>query len=237
MRIAGFILSMALSLPAWAFEPPRQMSVNGTALAYVEAGNGPPVVLVHGALGDYRTWTGQIDDFATKYHVIAYSLRNHYPNSQWTDGQPYSVQVHVADLLALLQTLNLGPVHLVGHSYGGVMAVLVAKEHPELVRTLALAEASLGALVANNEEAKPGLAQVGATMKTAQSLVQDGQSEQAAIIFFDFVNAPGGGFNGMPEFFQNGIRQNASTIRPMLTSPPHHRSLAMTRILSLRQPC
>jgi pimeloyl-ACP methyl ester carboxylesterase len=220
MRIAAFILSMALALPAWAGEPPKQITVNGTALTYVEAGNGPPVVLVHGSLGDYRTWTGEMDTFATKYHVIAYSLRHHYPNNQWTDGQPYSVQVHLADLVALLQTLNLGSVHLVGHSYGGQIAVLLAKDHPDLLRTLVLAEASLGGMIAGNEEAKPQLAQVGATMKAAQSLVQNGQSEQAAVTFFDFVNEPSGGFKGMPEFYQNGIRQNASTIKPMLASPP-----------------
>lgn len=220
MRLSTLLaLSCTLSLSALAAEP-KQITANGSAFTYVEAGNGPPVVLVHGSLGDYRTWTGEMDDFATKYHVIAYSLRNHYPNNQWTDGQPYSVQVHVADLVALLQTLNLGPVNLVGHSYGGVMAVLVAKEHPELIRTLILAEASLGALVANNEEAKPDLAQFSATAKAAQGLVQNGQSEQAAVTFFDFVNAPGGGFKGMPEFYQNGIRQNASTIKPMLASPP-----------------
>jgi pimeloyl-ACP methyl ester carboxylesterase len=64
-------------------------------------------------------------DFAARYHVVAYSMRYHYPNA-WTEGQ-YSYQV-----VALFQALNLGPVHLVGHSYGGVVAAFVAKEHPEL---------------------------------------------------------------------------------------------------------
>jgi pimeloyl-ACP methyl ester carboxylesterase len=205
-------------MPALAVEP-KQITANGSAFTYIEAGNGPPVVLVHGALGDYRTWNGEIDDFAAKYHVIAYSLRYHYPN-QWTDGQSYSTQVHFADLVALLQTLNLGPVHLIGHSYGGVLAALVAKDHPELVRSLVLAEASLNGLIAGNEEAKPQLAQVGATMKAAQGLVQNGQSEQAVATFLDFVNEPGGGFKGLPEFYQTGMRQNASTIKPLLASPP-----------------
>jgi pimeloyl-ACP methyl ester carboxylesterase len=218
MRLSTLAIALTLAMPALAAEP-KQISANGSAFTYVEAGNGPPVILVHGSLGDYRTWTGEMDDFARKYHVIAYSLRHHYPN-RWTDGEPYSMQVHLADLVALLQTLNLGPVHLVGHSYGGVIAVLLAKDHPELVRTLVLAEASLGGLVAGNEEAKPQLAQVGATMKAAQALVQNGRPEQAAVTFFDFVNAPGGGFNGMPEFYQDGIRQNAHTIKPMLASPP-----------------
>jgi hypothetical protein len=45
-----------------------------------------------------------MDDFASHYHVVAYSLRYHYPNT-WTEGQ-YSYQIHIADLVALLQALK-----------------------------------------------------------------------------------------------------------------------------------
>jgi len=215
----AYLSALLLSVTqAVAVETPKQITANGTALTYVEEGKGVPVVLVHGAVGDYRTWTGEMADFASRYHVIAYSLRSHYPNT-WTDG-PYSAQVHTADLVALLQALNLGPVHLVGHSYGGLMAAVVAREHPELVRTLVLAEPSLNGLIAANEDAKAQLAQVGTVMKTAQGLVQKGESEQAVIAFIDFVNEPGGGFKGIPEFYGNGMLQNASTVKPLLASPP-----------------
>jgi non-heme chloroperoxidase len=215
--LCGSLLGMALSVPAAAIET-KQITVNGMPFTYVEEGKGAPIVLVHGALGDYRTWSGEMDDFAKRHHVIAYSLRYHYPNT-WTDG-PYSYQVHTADLVALLQTLNLGPVHLVGHSYGGVIAALVVRKHPELIRSLVLAEASLNGLIANNEEAKPQLAEVGKTIKTAQGLVQKGESEQAAITFIDFVNEPAGGFMGLPEFYRKEMLQNASTVKPLLASPP-----------------
>jgi len=215
----AYISALLLSVTqAVAVETPKQITANGTPLTYVEEGKGVPVVLVHGAVGDYRTWTGEMADFASRYHVIAYSLRSHYPNT-WTDG-PYSAQVHKADLVALLQALNLGPVHLVGHSYGGLMATVVAREHPELVRSLVLAEPSLNGLIAANEDAKAQLAQVGTVMKTAQGLVQKGESEQAVIAFIDFVNEPGGGFKGIPEFYRNGMLQNASTVKPLLASPP-----------------
>ncbi len=49
--------------------------VNGVDLAYIEQGAGTPLVFVHGGLGDYRTWTFQVEPFARHYHVVAYSRR------------------------------------------------------------------------------------------------------------------------------------------------------------------
>jgi pimeloyl-ACP methyl ester carboxylesterase len=208
---------VALCLPAAAADT-KQIELNGTPFTYVEDGQGVPVVLVHGALGDYRTWSGEMRDFAARYHVVAYSMRHHYPNA-WTEGQ-YSYQVHIADLVALLQKLNLGPVHLVGQSYGGTVAAFVAKEHPELVRSLVLAEAGLGSLIANNDDAKPLLAEWGKVVKAAREHVQNGELDQAAIGFMDAVNEGGGGFEGLPTTFQTGMLQNTSTLKPFFASPP-----------------
>jgi pimeloyl-ACP methyl ester carboxylesterase len=196
----------------------KRVDVNDTSLAYVEAGHGAPVVLVHGAFGDYRTWSGEMDDFSAQYHVIAYSLRHHYPDT-WTEGE-YSVRVHVADLTAFLQTLNLGPVHLVGHSYGGVIVANVAKDHPELIHSVILAEATIISLIANNEEAKPLLAQIGKEAKSVRDAVQNGELDQAITLLMDAVNAPNGGFKGLPSNFQSGMLQNTSTLKPYFGSPP-----------------
>jgi non-heme chloroperoxidase len=215
--VGALVLTAFMHISAVA-EDTKQIYVNGTAVTYVEQGQGVPVVLVHGALGDYRTWNGEMDDFAARYHVVAYSLRYHYPNG-WTDGE-YSYQVHIADLVALLQSLKLGPVHLVGHSSGGVVAAFVARQHPELVRSLVLAEASLNSLIINNDEAKPLLAEFGRAAKAAQEHVQKGELDQAAIGFMDFINAAGGGFKGLSAAFQTGILQNTSTLKPLFGSPP-----------------
>ena len=216
--LSTLLLGITFGMPAVAVET-KQITVNGTPFTYVEQGKGIPIVLVHGAMGDYRTWTGEMDAFADHYHVVWYSLRYHYPNT-WAEGD-FSVQGHLADLVALLKALNLGPVHLIGHSSGGVLAALVAREHPELVRSLVLAEPSLGGLVAANDAAAaPWRAQFGTVVKTARDLVQSGQSEQAVIAFFDFVNEGGGGYKGMPDFYRSELLQNASTVKPMLASPP-----------------
>ena len=215
--LSGLLLGAALCLPAVAAVTKR-IEVNGTTLTYVEQGQGVPVVLVHGALGDYRTWSGEMDDFSAKYHVVAYSYRYHYPDKR-TDGQ-YSYQVHIADLVALLQALKLGPVHLVGHSAGGVVVANVAKDHPELVRGLVLAEPALNGLIANNDQARPMLAEVGKVGKAAGELVQKGEPDQGAITFFNYLNEANGGFKGLPALYQTVTLDNASTMKPFLASPP-----------------
>ena len=122
-------------------------------MAYIKQGQGPTLVLVHGTLIDFRYWTAQMDPFAERSRVIAVSLRHHYPNPS-TDGQSDSgLRVHAADIAALIRTLAGPPVHLVGHSYGGFVALLVARDHPGLVRSLVLEEpALLNGLITNAQD-------------------------------------------------------------------------------------
>src|SRR6266498_3519408 len=128
----------------------KTIAVNGTNLAYLEQGQGPPLVLVHGTLVDYRYWTAQMDPFAERYRVIAVSLRHHYPNASTGDQSDYGPRVHAADVAALVRTVASGPVHLVGHSYGGLVALLLARDHPGLAQSLVLEEpARLAGLITN----------------------------------------------------------------------------------------
>lgn len=118
----------------------KTIRVNGTELHYLERGAGEPLVLVHGSISDFRTWMPQVEAFSTKYRVIAYSRRYHYPNT-WPEGSPeYFVELHAADLAALIAALDLGPVRLVGHSYGAFTSLVMALRRPQLVERLVLAE-------------------------------------------------------------------------------------------------
>lgn len=119
----------------------KSVFINGDSIHYIDIGQGDPVVLVHGSLGDYRTWEAQMDTFARNHRVIAYSRRHAYPNKQMiNDSSDYSVTIHAKDLEGFLKALNLGPVHLVGHSFGAFTALLATMQHPHLVRSLTLGE-------------------------------------------------------------------------------------------------
>ncbi|MDH3302506.1 MAG: alpha/beta hydrolase [Acidimicrobiia bacterium] len=104
---------------------------DGARLAIRRSGTGPPVVLVHGLTGNRDDWGPVarrliIDGF----EVIAMELRGHGDSSRGRDG--YGPRRLAADLAQALSALDLRDVILVGHSMGGIAAMTLILEHPEL---------------------------------------------------------------------------------------------------------
>jgi len=124
--------------------------VNGTQLEVIERGSGDPIVFIHGSSSDHRTWLPTLDELGDGYRTIAYSRRHHWPNDPILKSADYSMIEHVDDLEALLGTLDVGPTHLVGHSYGAFVALLLAQRSPQRVRTLVLAEPPIVTLFVSN---------------------------------------------------------------------------------------
>src|SRR4051794_12594635 len=103
----------------------KSIFINGDSIHYTDIGKGDPVVFVHGALGDYRTWRAQVDSFAKNYRGITSGRRYAYPNQQTIiDSSKHSFASHAKDLAEFLRKLNLEPAHLVGHSSGAYIALL-----------------------------------------------------------------------------------------------------------------
>ncbi|UCF32950.1 MAG: alpha/beta fold hydrolase [Phycisphaerales bacterium] len=107
------------------------VKVDGTALYYEVLGQGEPLVMIHGGLLDHRMWDDQFDVFAKRYKVIRYDARGH----GLTNGPSGSFHDH-EDLLRLLQHLGVERAHVMGLSMGGRIAVDLALEHPEMVKSL-----------------------------------------------------------------------------------------------------
>src|SRR5262245_50478023 len=114
--------------------------VNGTRLSYEAAGEGHPLVLVHGFAADTRAWDDQLAVFARHYRVVRYDARGFGRSALPVEGTPYR---HEDDLLALLAYLGVGPAHVLGHSMGGATAVKFALAHAEHTSSLALADSGL----------------------------------------------------------------------------------------------
>lgn len=127
-----------------------QANLNNYKFNYVENGNGDSLVFVHGSASDYRTWNKQLEFFGKYYHTVVYSRRFHWPNEQISDKEDYSMVKHVEDLEEFLKFIGSQPVHLVGHSYGALLCILLAIKNPKLIQTLTLAEPPAVALFISN---------------------------------------------------------------------------------------
>jgi len=151
------------------------VEINGTTLECFEDGKGEPLVLVHGSASDYRTWELQRGEFANRFRVITYSRRYHWPNRPIPEGADYAMNEHVDDLEALVKSRDAAPAHLVGHSYGGFVCLLLAIRNPLLVRSLVLAEPPVVPLFVSNPP-KPSeiLKLLASRPRTAISIIKFG---------------------------------------------------------------
>jgi len=114
-------------------------AVNGTQLYYEIAGEGHPLVLIHGFALDCRMWDAQFAFFSRSYRVIRYDLRE-FGRSQARSPQRFS---QAEDLRALLEHLEAPKAHILGLSMGGRVALAYALVYPECTRSLILADAAL----------------------------------------------------------------------------------------------
>lgn len=114
------------------------IDVDGGQLWAEAAGQGTPVVLLHGFSFDASSWDDQFEALAARHRVVRYDLRG-FGRSSLPAG-PYS---HVDDLLALLDRQVDGPAHLVGLSLGANVALSAALVAPQRVRSLVLASSGL----------------------------------------------------------------------------------------------
>ena len=193
----------------------KSVFINGDSLHYIDIGKGEPVVFVHGSLGDYRTWGKQMDTFAKNHRVIAYSRRYAYPNNKSVgDSADYSVMPHTKDLNEFLKTLNAGPVHLVGHSYGAFTALLTAMDHPELIRSLTLGEPPVMSLLQNVPGGDTLVNNfVTRTMMPAGEALKANDSVKAVSIFIAGVMGDSLYFSRLPERDREFIMMNVLETR------------------------
>ena len=143
MKSKYFLLIFFIGLSTSVLSQLKQVNANEAIFNYTDKGSGEPIVFVHGGLEDYRTWDAQIDTFSKSYRIITYSRRFNFPNQNTKEVKTFSAITEAEDLAAFITQLKSGPVHLVGHSFGGLISLFLVKKHPELVRSLTLSEPAL----------------------------------------------------------------------------------------------
>lgn len=223
-----------------------QVEINGTNLEYTERGAGQSMVFVHPSLSDKRTWTGQLEAFGAKYRTVAYSRRYARPNEDIPDGVDDEMMVHVEDLVSFMKALQLAPAHLVGCSFGAYICLLVARDHPKLVRTLTICEPPLLPLLGLSAPPKPSQ-MLGLFMRAPRTLFAVAQfgtkALQPAVKAFNQGNDEEGWqtfakgilgaerLNSVPEERKQQMRENVKTLRAQLLGagfPPFNEADART---------
>ena len=185
-----FIQITELRAEEWRPEV-KTLRVNQYDMAYVEKGSGPPLILVHGSLSDYRTWLHLFNELSENNRTIAVSLRHFYPE-QWNGkGADLSLQQHADDITAFIQGIKAGPVSLLGHSRGGDVALMVASQHPELVRNLILADpAPLATILANNPASMSFAKARKAKLQEVVNYYQQNDAETGLQIYVKYIAGP-----------------------------------------------
>lgn len=112
------------------------MSRNKPALHYRRDGAGEPLVLIHGVGARADDWSGVIAALGPGFATLRYDLRGH-GRSEAPPG-PYAIEDFTADLVALMDELEIARAHVAGFSLGGLIAQSLALRHPERVNRLAL---------------------------------------------------------------------------------------------------
>jgi pimeloyl-ACP methyl ester carboxylesterase len=199
---------------------PSHLRANGTDLTFVEQGKGTPVVFVHGAVADWRFWEPQREAFGKQHRFVAYTLRYHGTGAWPDDGKQYTTDVHAADLAAFISGLKAGPVHLVGLSYGGLLAAMVATRDPTLIRSMTLAEPALFERLGDRPEDKPALDAWNTAVTPMVEAIKAGDNITATKRLFAIVNGDSAGdFDSQPAGLRQVLLDNARTLSLLFASP------------------
>ena len=219
------------------------IKVGGVKLNFQEKGNGPTVIMVHGIPTDYRVWGGQVEALSPHYRSIAYSRRCAFPNLD-KGYLNSSIENNEKDLEGLVNQIGGGPVHLIGHSYGGAVAALFAIRQPALVRSLVLIEPYLLTMLLKNPNSaaqslslllrKPSVALSGRkAMKNNQAMFKELDQKNNEKVLQMFLD----GLQGQPDMIKQYsektlqmMRANIGTVGELRAEPPRFTKNEAVRI-------
>ena len=118
------------------------VTVDGAAIEYAEAGSGLPLVFCHEFAGSMESWEQQVNYFSRRYRTVTYNAKGYPPSEVPAEWEEYTWDHQVAVLLGLLDALGIDRAHVCGLSMGAYTAVQFMLAHPE--RCLGVVAAGVG---------------------------------------------------------------------------------------------
>lgn len=190
---------------------------SGVQVPYVTSGAGEPLLFVHGSLCDYRYWNSQTGALARQFQCVSVSLSHYWPGDDASVAADFSWKAHADELAEFIGAMNVGPVHLVGHSRGGSVAFQLARAYPDLVKTLTLADPG-GPLEVDGAKQAALPPATEALRAHVAELIEAGAIEAGLELFVDSVSMPGIWRRSSPGF-RTMAADNAATLPKQFRDP------------------
>jgi pimeloyl-ACP methyl ester carboxylesterase len=149
----------------------------------------PVLALLHSSASSSRQWDALAQSLPEVFDVHAIDLHGHGARAPWTGSAPLSLADEAAPIETLIE--RRGAVHLVGHSYGGAVAIDVARRFPHAVQSVAVYEPVLFGCLLADRASRPEVQGVLALAGVIQDLVGVWRDADAAERFVDFWSGPG----------------------------------------------
>jgi pimeloyl-ACP methyl ester carboxylesterase len=238
MRLA-FLPLLSLLLCAQAIGQsvqPTKIHVGGVELHYIEQGQGEPLILLHGGQGDYRSWEPQMKVLSPQFRVISYSRRYNYPNNNPFTAKYHSAYTEADDLAEFIRKLKLGRVHLVGTSIGAFTALVLAVKHPEMVRSLVLAEPPVHQWVKDTPEGAAVYKEFMTTIQEPARAAFKVGDDKGAMRFFVNGIIGTGRFENLPAEGLAAVMQNSRFFKANTLSSDPYPNLSKDKVRRLRIP-
>ncbi len=128
---------------SFELEMPRTIDAAGATFSYLQQGNGPALVLLHGVGSGARSWVGQLKGLSHAFKVVAWDAPGYGQSSPVAAAQP-DASDYAERLRLLLDALGIERLHLVGHSLGAIIATRFARDAGNRLLSLTLAAPSSG---------------------------------------------------------------------------------------------
>jgi pimeloyl-ACP methyl ester carboxylesterase len=179
--------------------------------AFREAGAGVPVVCIHASASSSGQWRPLMERLAPRFRSLAVDLYGYGQSPPWLDERPLSPTDEAALIEPVFEAAG-DRLHLIGHSYGGAVALKAALLHPARIRSLVVFEPVLFAMLMAEDSRQPAAREVAAVRDDTVAAVDRGELETAGARFVDYWMGAGA-WAAMPSPRQQAVAGAMSKVK------------------------
>jgi len=187
------------------------MTMNSVSAYVREAGTGDPVVCIHSSASSSAQWRPLIDRLSSRFHMLAVDLYGSGRTPVWLSERPLTL-ADEADLLEPILAALGRRFHLVGHSYGGAVALKVAMRHPDRVESLAVFEPVLFSLLMAEDPDQAASREICAVRDDTTAAVDRGDLGVAGARFVNYWMGPGA-WTAMSDLHREKVAESMKSVK------------------------